>query len=32
MWTQTGIEAAVECCYEVIAGWVDKCDVVTHSE
>ena len=26
------VEAAVERCYEVIAGWVDQCDVVTHSE
>ena len=32
MWTQTGIEAAVERCYEVSAGWVDQCDVVTHTE
>jgi len=29
MWTQTGIEAAVERCYEVTAGWVDQCDVIT---
>ena len=26
MWTHTSVEAAVERCYEVIAGWVNQCD------